>query len=172
MSANTPAHPRRPTIDAEVLGGIVLAIVFGGAFWLARGWDRQAAIFPLGVSAAGFLLAIALTVRALTSRRMRAEAETPHEEIAADDNLEYIFQTATARQWIVTLAWFGGFFVALYVLGLYASALIFTVAYLRTQDRRSWLFVIVYALVLVAVLYGAFTVLLAKPVPPGFFGLV
>jgi hypothetical protein len=172
MSTDTRVHPRRPGVDAEAVGGVILAVVFAGAFWLARDWDRQAAIFPLCTSAAGFLLAIGLVARALMSRRMRAEAETPHEDVSAEDDLEYVFQTASARQWIVALAWFGGFFVALWVLGLYAAALVFTVAYLRTQDRRSWLFAIVYALILVAVLYGAFTVLLAKPVPPGYFGLV
>jgi hypothetical protein len=64
-----------------------------------------------------------------------------------------------------------GFFVSLYCLGLYATAVIFTVLYLRTQDGRSWLFSAIYAAILTGVLYLAFAVALAQRVPAGFFGL-
>jgi hypothetical protein len=166
------ARPTRPGIDAEVAGGVLLAVVFGGAFLLAREWDRQAAVFPLGVSAVGFVLSVVFVIRSLTSQRARAEAATAHEKPSAEDNLEYVFQTATAREWLSTLAWFAGFFVVLYVFGLYVAAISFTIPYLRSRDNRSFLFAAVYAAVLAAVLYLAFTVLLAQPVPPGFFGLV
>jgi hypothetical protein len=164
--------PIRKRSYADVAGGVLLAVIFAVAFVLARDWDRQAALFPRGVSAIGFLLAVVLIVRAVFFPKAAVDDE-PHEAEgpSVDDSLEYIFHTASLRQWLVTLAWFGGFFVALYVLGLYATAVVFALFYLRTQDKRSWLFCVTYAAVLTAVLYLAFSVLLAQPVPPGYFGI-
>jgi hypothetical protein len=163
--------PLRKRNYADVAGGVLLAVVFAGAFLLARDWDRQAALFPRGVSAIGFVLAVVLIVR--TVFFPKAVTDEPHdaEGQSVDDSLEYIFHTASLSKWLVTLAWFGGFFVALYVLGLYATALVFPLVYLRSQDKRSWLFCVAYAVVLTAVLYLAFSVLLAQPVPPGYFGI-
>jgi hypothetical protein len=130
--------------------------------------DLIGGIVPRGVSLGGAVLGVILVVRSLTGRR--EEVAEHHQEEASDD-LEYVFHTANLRQWVETLGWFMGFFVSLYCLGLYATAVIFTVLYLRTQDGRSWLFSAIYAAILTGVLYLAFAVALAQRVPAGFFGL-
>lgn len=165
-SLATPA-PRR-IIVPDLVGGILLAIVMGGALLLTRGWDHNAAVFPRGVSAGGLLLGLGLVVRSAIGTR--EPAKVIDEEEAADD-LDYIFHTASRRQWALTLFWFVGFFVALYVLGLYATAIVFTVVYLKREDNRSWVFAGCYALVLTGVLYLAFGIVLAQPVPAGLLGL-
>lgn len=177
----TATERRNPFTSPDVIAGIVLAVVFAGAIVAASGWDRHAAIFPLSVSGLGLLLAVAqITVGVRKALHPAAPpAETPSavpttsvtQEELPEDALDSIFNTATARQWIVTLGWFALFFIALYVAGLYVAAPVFTVLYLKSQDDRSWLFSGVYAVVLTAVLYLAFSVLLAQPVPPGLFGL-
>jgi hypothetical protein len=180
---------RRRRISADVIGGLLLVVVFGGAFFLAWGWQRQASLFPLGVSGLGFVLGVILVIRALLARDDVSLAESAHvvpvhpgslvDESLVDeaeaspegDNPEYVFTEASGRDWLRTVLWFGGFFLALYVLGVYVAAFIFTLLYLRYQGRRSWLFSAVYAVILVAVMYLAFTVALAQPVPSGLFGL-
>jgi hypothetical protein len=159
--------PRR-VILSDLVGVILLSVVMGGALLLTRGWDHNAAVFPRGVSAGGLLLGLGLVIRSAVGTR--EPAKVIDEEQAADD-LDYIFHAATARQWAVTLAWFLGFFVALFVLGLYATAVVFAVVYLKREDNRSWLFAGVYAVVLAGVLYLAFNVVLAQPVPTGLLGL-
>jgi predicted membrane-bound spermidine synthase len=159
--------PRRIVVP-DLVGGILLAIVMGGALLVTRGWDHNAAVFPRGVSAGGLLLGLGLVVRSAIGTRKPAEVIDGD---AVADDLDYVFYTASGRQWAVTLFWFLGFFVALYVLGLYATAVVFTVVYLKREDGRSWLFAGIYALVLTGVLYLAFAVVLAQPVPAGLLGL-
>jgi Tripartite tricarboxylate transporter TctB family len=159
--------PRRILVS-DLLGGALLTALFVGAFLLTGSWDSQAAIFPRGVSLGGAALAVCLVVRALIGTR---EVAQDHHQEEASDDLEYIFHTANLRQWVVTLAWFGGFSVSLYCLGLYATAVVYTVLYLRTQDGRSWIFSAIYAFILTGVMYVAFTLALGQQVPAGLFGL-
>jgi hypothetical protein len=169
MSTTSAAMPTpRRIVVPDLIGGILLAIVMGGALLMTRGWDHDAAVFPRGVSAGGFLLALGLVIRSVIGTREPATV-IDGEEVA--DDLDYVFYTASGRQWALTLCWFLGFFVALYVLGLYATAVVFTVVYLKREDGRSWLFAGIYALVLTGVLYLAFAVVLAQPVPAGLLGL-
>jgi hypothetical protein len=154
--------------SSDLVGGVVLTALMLGAYSLTSSWDPHAAIFPRGVSLGGAALGLVLVVRSLIGTRDRAEEH--HKEEAGDD-LEYVFHTSSPRQWLHTLGWFAGFFVSLYCLGLYATAVVFTVLYLRTQDGRSWLFSAIYAAVLTGALYLAFAVALAQKVPSGFFGL-
>jgi len=166
----TPVEPTigpRRVVTSDLIGGIALTVLMLGAFALTRSWDPHAAVFPRGVSLGGAVLGVILVIRSLIGRR---EEVLDHQEEASDD-LEYVFHTANLRQWVHTLAWFVGFFVSLYCLGLYATAVVFTVLYLRTQDGRSWLFSAVYAAILTGVIYLAFAVALAQRVPAGFFGL-
>jgi hypothetical protein len=165
----SPTPARRHIPAADLIGGVLLAAVMAGAFVLTRGWDHDAAVFPRGVSLGGAALGVVLVVRSLIGTR-EAPA-VPHELETPDEQLEYVFHTATARQWLVTLGWFVGFFVSLYVLGLYPTAILYTVAYLRIQDNRSWVFSGIYAVLLTGVMYLAFSVVLTQQVPAGLFGL-
>lgn len=162
----TAPLPRRVLV-ADLVGGLLMVGIMVGAFLMTRSLSPQAAKFPGAISIGGAALGVVLVVRALIGTR---EAAQDHSE-TEDDELDYVFHTASARQWLATLAWFIAFFVSLYVLGLYATSILFTVLYLRFQDRRSWVFSGIYAVLLTGVLYLAFNVLLAQPVPAGYFGL-
>ena len=61
------------------------------------------------------------------------------------------------------------FFVLLYATGLYVTAPIFSLLYLRFVGKRTWIFSATYAIVIAVVLYVAFELALGVPTPPGLF---
>lgn len=154
----------------DVVGGVLLAAFFGGAFYLSTSFDREDAVFPLGVSGLGFLLSATFALQAalLGSRTVAHAADSPLEsEVDPSDDLDYVFATASRRQWLTTLGFFSAFFLSLFLLGVYATAIVFSVVYLRLQDGRSWKYSLLYAAVLAAVLHVVFVVALAQRLPSG-----
>lgn len=172
MSDTVTGETRSRVHLPDLVAGVMLAVVFGIAFVIALGWSGKAAIFPLGVSGLGTVLGLAFVIRSLRSGGRRPTAQLSSlgdNDEDTDDALEYAFGTADRREWAVALGCFAGFFVALYVLGLYLAAPLFTLIYLRWQAGRGWTFSIVYTAILFAVLYGAFSLVLQLPVPAGVF---
>lgn len=157
---------RRKVDRAGLIGGLVLLAIMVAGYLLTRGWDHSAAVFPRGITLAGAVLSALLVLRSVIAPRPEKEAT----EGEMDDDLDYVFHTADLPTWVVTLAWFAGFFVALYVIGLFATAMVFSVLYLRSQDNRSWLFSGTYAAVLTGVLVLIFNLALTQPVPAGLIG--
>lgn len=172
MSDTATPEVTRKIYLPDLVAGLLLTLVFGAAFITALGWNGKAAIFPLAVSGLGALLGLAYFVRCVL-RPGRRDAVQPtsvgDDDEDTDEDLQYAFETASGREWAVALAYVLAFFVALYVLGLYLSAPLFTVAYLRHQAKVSWVVSVIYAVVLFAVLYLAFGVVLQLPMPPGLF---
>ncbi|MCW2683782.1 MAG: Tripartite tricarboxylate transporter TctA family protein [Blastococcus sp.] len=172
-----PGTVTRVRVAHEIVGGAVLAVFFGGAFWIATGWDEGDALFPLGLSGLACALCVLFTAR---SALLGTPVVTPPAPVAAtednpdappvDDDVEYVFRTASGRTWAQTLAFFGGFFVLLYLFGAFAAAAIFSTGYLRSEDRRSWKFSLLYGAVVVVVLYVLFTLALGQPLPTGLIG--
>lgn len=160
--------PPRRILIADLVGGLLMVGIMVGVYLMTLTFSPQAAKFPGAISIGGAVLGAVLVVRALIGTR---EGPQDHSESEDGGDLDCVFHTAGRRQWLEALGWFLAFFVALYVLGLYAAALLFTVLYLRFEDKRSWLFAGVCAVLLTAVLYLAFTLLLTQPVPAGYFGL-
>jgi hypothetical protein len=184
---------------ADLVLATLLLALFGWAFLEAADWSFKAALFPRIVTGIGFVFSALLVVQALlrvvrgrrtsgagapvtspagpiapvpaaTPRESVAQAAgTTTEDDANEDDVEYVFQTAGARRWTEAIAWVAGFFVLLYVAGLFVTAPVFSLLYLRLAGKRSWLFSAVYAAVAGAVLYVAFELLLGLPVPPGLF---
>jgi len=150
----------------------VLAVFFGGAFWMATGWNEGDALFPLGLGGLGFVLSVFFTVRAAVFGSPVTAAPAPVTAVApddppVDDDVEYVFRTASRQTWARTLAFFGGFFVLLYLLGAFVAAGLFSALYLHSEDRRSWKFSLLYAAVVIVVLYVLFTLALGQPLPTG-----
>lgn len=165
--ASPPAR-RVPIADLVLTAGLLGVFVL--AFVTALGWSFNTGVFPLLVTGLGVVLAL-LHLLVLLVRRP-VEDRTPHgedDEIEAMD-VEYAFEHAGRAMWTRTLGWVSGFFVLLYVAGIFVAAPVFTIAYLRFSARASWLLSVVYAVVVGLVLYVAFVVLLDVPTPPGLFG--
>ncbi|MDP9392526.1 MAG: tripartite tricarboxylate transporter TctB family protein [Actinomycetota bacterium] len=162
----TPREQRRLPVADVVLTAALLAM-FVVAFVTARGWPFETGIFPQMVTALGAGLAL-LHLVVLLVRRPAAETRPAGEdtEIEAVD-VEYVFEHAGLPLWLRSLGWLAGFFVALYLLGIFVTAPVFTVLYLRFSARASWLLSVVYAVVVGALLYLSFVVFLDLPTPEG-----
>lgn len=152
---------------ADLLLTLGLLAVFVVAFLTARAWSFETGVFPRMVTALGAVLAL-LHLVVLVARRsvpdLRAHGEDA--EIEAVD-VEYVFERAGARAWLRNLAWIGGFFLLLYLAGIFVAAPVFTISYLRLEARTSWLLSLVYAVVVGAMLYLSFVLFLDLPTPPG-----
>jgi Tripartite tricarboxylate transporter TctB family len=153
--------------DAVVATALLL--VFAGACALSLAWPFRTALFPRLVSATGALLAVAeLAALAIRARRVAA-TDQPAIDDKAEGSAEYVFASAGRRAWSAALAWIGGFFVALWLLGTVPTVPLFTLLYLRIAGRASWLAAAIYAAVagvIVAVVFGR---LLSIPMPSGVF---
>ena len=161
---------------ADVIGSAALLVLFAVALLMALEWADRGSIFPLGVTAVGAALSGGHLLRSLVKKN---PAPTPVEPIESqagageeyEDDAEDILTTAGARDWMTTLGFVGGFFLALYIFGLYLATAVFAVVYLRFQAHSSWKFSVIYASVLTIALYLIFSVALELPVPAGVIRL-
>lgn len=164
---NPPSRERPPRLrwgtDSTIAA--LLLLVFGAAFFTALEWSRSAAIYPLGVTGLAAILSAGYVVRSIWVRAKRVD---PADEADGDlDETEYVFATASRRDWVTALGYVAGFFLAITLLGLYLATALLCVAYLRHQAATSWRASLIYAAVTTAALYGIFNVALNSGVPGG-----
>jgi Tripartite tricarboxylate transporter TctB family len=176
--AAAPVARRRPSPEtvADLVLTVLLLALFAWGYLEAGQWSFQAGLFPHLVTGASVLISALHLVQVLIrlTREVRTGVVAAPDPGAAEedperDDVEYLFQTAGAGRWAAALGWIAAFFVLLYVAGLYLTAPIFSLLYLRFVGRRSWLFSALYAVVIGAVLYAAFAFALRVPTPPGLF---
>lgn len=164
---------RRRVHKPDLIITSVLLVVFVVAYLMATAWKDIAAYFPLGVSGAGAIASATFLIRVLF---FPPKPETPKTNVPeaaksmAEQEYEF-FKNLTARDWITSIGWLGGFFVALAVFGIYVAVVAFTVGYLRFQTAKSWWFAAIYSVVLGGVIYGIFEITLKLPLPGGLLGL-
>lgn len=156
---------------ADLVITVAMIALFAWALSSSSQWSVRAALFPRLVTTIGLALAL-LHLIVLLARWRAASGATGDHGVAPisdpeDDPLDYAFATAGRRAWTVSLAWVAAFFVALYVLGVFVTAPLFTVSYLRLTVRASWRLSVTYAAVVGVVLYAAFEWLLTLPTPEG-----
>jgi hypothetical protein len=156
---------------ADLVITVALLILFAWALSSASEWSVKAALFPRLVTTFGLALAVLHLVLLLVRRRSADDSAEAQSVMGIsepdDDPLAYAFSTAGRLAWMVALAWVAGFFVSLYVLGVYVTAPLFTVLYLRLSAHASWRLSVIYSVVVGAVLYGVFETLLGLPTPEG-----
>ena len=171
----------------DVVISAALLAIFIAAFLNAQEWQPIAALFPKLATGIGAVLSAAFLVRSVFFRPGVAPAvpvaesatidpvaaAQEAEESGADqaESERAFFASLSLRDWLVSLAYFAAFFIGLFVLGLYVTAVLFTIVYLRFQARSSWRLSVIYAAVLTAALYGLFGYALQLPVPEGLLGL-
>jgi hypothetical protein len=181
----TPSRGRSELVADVVVTALLLAL-FGWAFLEAGEWSFRAYLFPRIVSGATFVFcALHLVQATLRLRRGDVDAPAPtrvpapvaadaaaggeHENEVNDDDVEYVFATAGGRAWTAALGWITGFFILLYIAGLFLTAPLFSLLYLRFGGRQSWRMSVGYAVVIGVVLYVAFELLFGIATPPGLF---
>jgi Tripartite tricarboxylate transporter TctB family len=186
QAASAPGAPtRRHRIPSGAVADVVLTALllalFAWALLDAGQWSFRAALFPRIVTGAGVVFCVIKLVQSLAHlRRARSAAVVPdHEPVPAggthedeeneEEDVEYVFATAGRRNWTMALGWVAAFFVLLYVAGLFLTAPVFSLLYLRFGGGQSWKVSAIYAVVIGVVLYVAFEVLLGIATPPGLF---
>ncbi|MGJ9372545.1 hypothetical protein [Nesterenkonia sp. CF4.4] len=120
----------------------------------------------LGILCAGLM--IASTSRALASRREKTKTvgtTSPVEErttvpdpteagVDVDPNdAEYVLSHTSRGVWLSTLGFIVGFFLVLYLCGLFVAAAALSLSYLVVVGKKSWLFASMYAVVLTGLLW-------------------
>lgn len=136
----------------------------------------------LGILCAGWMVVTKLvqlfSQTAVASTEMSGTApsateDAPASEVGLDDededlnDVEHIFSLTSRRDWTVTLAFIVGFFVALYLFGLFISAAVLSLSYLKVVGKRSWLFAVIYTALLVALLWCLMRWVTYIPSPAG-----
>lgn len=182
-AVDTPAASRKvvrekPPVADLVLGVLALAM-FSTALLKSFEWSFRTALFPRIVTSAGVILTLLFLLAWAWARHRHRPldpegADLPVSELldeddAHDQDVEYVYATAGRAAWTQALAWVALFVVLLYVTGLFVTAAVFALVYLRWGAGRTWLFAAVYAAVMSGVLYVALAVLLTVSVPEGLF---
>jgi len=177
--------PLKKKIPNLVISLVLLAL-FTMGFFIALTWPPEAGRFPLIITIVGGLCSALLLVKTIQETRKsprksasttpgKEDTETAEisevEEKMEDFDAGYIFTVAGKKAWANALIWIGAFFLLTYIAGIYLAGAIFAVSYLRFGAKKSWVFSIVYATVLIGILWGLFNYFLALPLPKGILGL-
>lgn len=166
------------SLRADLLISVGLLVIFAGGLVMAFGFPFRARMVPLLVCGVGvamcvlqlILLAVERNgVRRLQTLESTAERGMPPEPALDTDEeeAEHAFITASPRAWLETLGWFGGFFVAVWLVGLLPAVVVFTIGYLLIVGRVRVIWALVYALLSWGLLYLVFDQLLRLPLPEG-----
>lgn len=152
---------------ADMVISVILLLVFIGALKMALGFPFKAGLVPRIVSGGGIVFTLASIARQLWQWRTDAPPPPP---VAVDDDEfdeEYVFHTATRKEWAEALSWFIGFFVAVWFLGTYVTVPVFATAYLVKIGKVKPWWAVLYAAVAWALLYLMLGQTLHLPVPTG-----
>jgi hypothetical protein len=168
--SDVTGRPRR----GDLVVTVGLLVVFAGAFLLSLAWPFRTALFPRLLTATGAALAVLKLVALAVQARRSAGVAHPERQVRdaagnADHSLEYVFASAGTRAWGAALAWIGGYFVCLWLLGLVRTVPLFALLYLRVAGKAGWPAAAAYAAAAGAVMYVVFGRLLSVPMPTGVF---
>ncbi|PAU76670.1 hypothetical protein [Halomonas salipaludis] len=135
----------------ELLFIAVLAGAMGVALYVAAGYPFNARLMPQVVSVAVLVLLGVECV--LTVRRSRASRDNAVPAVDGKAQHEPLWG-AKFRRTAPYLGWLAGLYLGIYLIGLMASAAIFTVAFCRLVGKMSWLSTLIGVALLMAALFG------------------
>jgi hypothetical protein len=160
--------------NADFIISTVLLLVFVTAFLQAQEWPLRTKMFPVMVTSVGILLA--LWKMLVTLLPPKAEVSTAHykvvdvelqdEDDETEQALEYVFESASRGEWVRALAWVGGFFIGLWLVGAVPAVLAFGISYLLVEARTKLLVAVTYPGILAGMLYAT-QQFLNISMPPG-----
>jgi len=132
------------------LFGIIQSLTF-------RYWESM--VLPLAVSSLIFILAaveLGKELRHQDNKKTATEKKTGKE---SKDSFEI-------RRLGLVFGWAAGFSLAVYLVGFYIAIAVFSFTYLKWRGR-SWLTATIFAIALLAFIYGVFDVGLKAPIYEG-----
>jgi hypothetical protein len=173
---------RDPAVSAaDVVITVVLLVTFALAYGASQQWPFEARFFPQLLAFAGVAFALLKLVSCgvrLHRRQERtrqpepaggvADGQTEAESVdGSQHGPEYVFGTAGRGAWFAALGWVATFFVLLYVLGVFVTVPLFSLAYLRISGRHGFLAAAVYGAVAGLLVWSVFSKMLQVPMPAG-----
>lgn len=136
----------------ELLLIVVLVGVMVMALFMAAGYPFNARLMPQVVSAAVIFLLIVEGV--LTIRRFRASHSVDDTKVSGEHVGTEPIWGAKFRRTAPYLAWLAALYLGIYLIGLIASAAIFTVAFCRLVGKMRWFATLIGTVLLMAALFG------------------
>jgi hypothetical protein len=142
---------------ALALGIMALA---GWGVYSTFSWPWKAALFPLVIGIPLFCMAAAEVLWVLFGAAARSEAR------------DYQFSTdlpakVVLRRTLLAIAWIGGFFATIVLLGFPVAVPLLVFLYLKVQGGERWGLSLVFTVAVWAVFHGLFDRLLHLPFPDG-----
>lgn len=178
--------PARLAVEAFIT--LLLGAIFVWAWVEAVDWPLRTALAPRSVVAVGgFFCVLKLGIVARdasvllrTPKRLemvdsKADPGAPvptsrgEAEESYPSSLEYVFDSASGREWAAALGWIGVFYGLIAAVGLKYATPVFAVLYLRWVARARWVSVAIYAFAIWLLIHGLFGELLRLRLPVGRF---
>ncbi|MBD3898104.1 hypothetical protein IEI94_19815 [Halomonas sp. ML-15] len=141
---------REELLFMAVIVGLMIA-----ALYMSAGYPFNARLMPQVVAIAVLVLLSVegvLTVRRSRASRASGDAEAGGEHIGDTGN-EPVWG-AKFRRSAPYMAWLAALYLGIYLIGLMASAAIFTAAFCRLVGKMSWLATLIGTALLMAALFG------------------
>ena len=138
----------------EAVFALLLALLFAYSIFAARQWPFNAALFPLLIGVAGFVLAIVVCLVVWLSKG--DGRPTSASGVQGDLYLEEALLSGQAlRRTLVIFAWLLGLVPAIWLLGQKVALPLFMLLYLKTAGEKWWLSILL-TLATVIFLLGIF----------------
>lgn len=117
-----------------------VALVAAWALLQTIGWPIKTSLYPRAVGIPLLVLAIAETVISL--RRPEEPEEAEAVDVALSDTVSPL---VAARRTAAVVAWIGGFYLAIILIGFPRAIPLFVFGYLKAQGKERWLLSILLA---------------------------
>lgn len=189
MTEQTSTAPvQNGDLRSNLIGAVIGIVIFAIALLMTFEWSDKAAMFPRIITGSGLFFSVLYGAGlVLTWRRAKQPGyvERSHQSVEErvhgqvqeqspdgepeleSEEVEYIFATAGRRAWLRALGWVALFLVLIALLGLFVASAVFAFAYLRWGGGRTWLFSIIYAVILPVFLIFLFRIVLFVSTPIG-----
>ncbi|SDK25855.1 tripartite tricarboxylate transporter permease [Aliiruegeria lutimaris] len=148
-----------PRFHASDILYIVFIVI--GAYMLiaAQGWPLAARIGPTAVASTLLVAASISLMSSIFSGEQAKEGGNVqnggmHMDLVSND--EHLTQKTILLRAAMFFGWFLAFLLLLSIIGLLPTIPVIIIAYMRLEGRESWLLSTVYALAVLALIYGVF----------------
>ncbi|MEW1980229.1 tripartite tricarboxylate transporter TctB family protein [Citricoccus sp. NPDC079358] len=180
QSANRSAMP-------DLVISCVILVICGGAIAISITYPPSVSmLLPRLAAGLGLLCAAWIIISksiALARQRLETGVEgttgpvddhtavlkvpTEDDDEVDPNDAEYVLSHTSRRVWLTTIGFIAGFFLVLYLCGLFVAAAALSLVYLIVIGKKSWLFSLIYTAVLTGLLWVLMRWATYIPSPPG-----
>ena len=124
----------------EAVFALLLALLFAYSIFAARQWPFNAALFPILIGVAGFVLAIVVSLVVWLGKGSGRHTSGKGPGVQGDLYLEEaLLSGQTLRRTFIIFAWLLGLVPGVWLLGQKVALPLFMLLYLKTAGEKWWL---------------------------------